>query len=446
MPEEMTPKKRQLSSSQIIVLGFAAVVLLGALILSLPISSVDRTWTPFLDAVFTSTSATCVTGLVVLDTGSHWSLFGQAVILLLIQIGGLGIITMAALFTMLSGRQISLRQRSIMMDAISAPQVGGIVRLTRFILKGTLLIEGLGALALMPPMIRAHGARGIWMAFFHSISAFCNAGFDILGTKEAPFASMVSFEESIYVNVVLILLIVIGGIGFLVWEDVVVNHHHFSKYKMQSKVVLVTSAILVVFPAILFYFTDFSQRGGAAGVFDALFQSVTTRTAGFNTVDLAAMSGGARAVMIALMLVGGSPGSTAGGMKTTTLAVLFATAFSTFSQKEDVHFFGRRIGFKPIKNAATILIMYVFLFLSSACAISMLDGIEIGTCLFETASAVGTVGLTLGLTPYLGTVSHMILAFLMFFGRVGGLTLIFAAQSPFNVNPVKLPEEQITVG
>ena len=258
MPEEIIRRKRRLSSFQIIILGFAGVILLGALLLMLPISTTGGNVTPFNETLFTATSAVCVTGLVVQDTGSYWSTFGQAVILALIQIGGLGVVTVAASFALLSGRRISLMQRSTMQDAISAPKVGGIVRLTRFILRGTFLIELLGALAVLPVFCRDYGWRGVWMAIFHSISAFCNAGFDILGTESNRYPSLTGYADSPVINITIMLLIVIGGIGFLTWDDIFENKWRFHRYRMQSKVILVTTGLLIFLPAVFFFFSDFS--------------------------------------------------------------------------------------------------------------------------------------------------------------------------------------------
>lgn len=443
---DLIHKKRHLTSFQIIILGFAGVILVGALILMLPISTKSGVVTPFNEALFTSTSAVCVTGLVVQDTATYWSAFGQSIILVLIQIGGLGVITVAASFALLSGRKISLMQRSTMQEAISAPKVGGIVRLTGFVLKLTFLIELIGALVMMPTFIHDFGAKGIWMAFFHSISAFCNAGFDIMGAEGAEYASLTSYAANPVINITVMALIVIGGIGFLTWEDIVTNKYHFKKYRMQSKVILVTTGILILLPALFLYFVDFANLSGEERVFVSLFQAVTPRTAGFNTADLTLMTGVGQAIIIALMLVGGSPGSTAGGMKTTTIAVLFANLLASFRRKEDAQLFGRRIDGKAVRNAATILMMYVMLFFSGAVIISVAEGLPIGTCLFETASAVGTVGLTLGITPSLGGVSQIVLMILMFLGRVGGLTLIYAALSGTHKNLSKLPQERITVG
>ena len=438
-------QKKKLTSFQIIILGFSGVILLGTLLLMLPAACRAGHRTPFPDALFTATSAVCVTGLVVQDTATYWSVFGQCVILLLIQIGGMGVISVAASFAMISGRKISLMQRSTMQEAISAPKVGGIVRLTSFLLRLTLLMELLGAGVMAPVFCRDYGPRGLWMALFHSISAFCNAGFDLMG-ENAPFSSLTSYAADPVINLTVMLLIVVGGIGFLTWDDVRANGIHLHKYRMQSKVILSTTAVLLAGPAVYFFFLEFSNLPMGKRILAALFQAVTPRTAGFNTVELTQLSEAGQAITIVLMLIGGSPGSTAGGMKTTTVAVLFATAISTFRRKEYTHFFGRRTDDDVVKNAATILLMYLALFFFGGLTISITEGLPILTCLFEAASAVGTVGLTLGITPSLGMVSRGILILLMFFGRVGGLTLIFAALSGVQRNVSKLPREKITVG
>ena len=416
---------RKLSSSQIILFGFLAVILVGALLLMLPVSAAAGVSTPFLDCLFTSTSAVCVTGLIVHDTATHWSSFGQAVILLLIQIGGMGVVTVAVALAMASGKRITLMQRSTMQDAISAPQVGGIVRFTGFILKGIFLFELLGALALMTVFVPGKGFRGVWLAVFHSVSAFCNAGFDLMGTQ-VPYSSLTSFIQNPVVNVTVMLLIVIGGIGFLTWQDIHRNGLRFSRYRMQSKVVLSVTGVLILFPALYFFFGEYGGLPFSQRFWASLFQAVTPRTAGFNTSDLTQLSEVGRMVTILLMLVGGSPGSTAGGMKTTTLAVLVSCSVAVFRKRANGHFFGRRIADETVKNAVTVLLMYITLFLTGGMVISAAEGLPLLTCLFESASAVGTVGLSLGITPGLGTLSRLVLIVLMFFGRVGGLTLIFA--------------------
>ena len=446
MPEEIIHQKHRLSSFQIIISGFVGVILLGALLLMLPVSTTEGCITPFNETLFTATSAVCVTGLVVQDTGSYWSGFGQAVILALIQIGGLGVVTVAASFALLSGRKISLMQRSTMQDAISAPKVGGVVRLTQFILRGTFLIELLGAAAMLPVFCRDYGWRGIWMAVFHSISAFCNAGFDILGTENNLYPSLTGYTGSPIINITIMLLIVIGGIGFLTWDDICEHKWHFHRYRVQSKVILVTTGFLIVVPAAFFFFEDFSALPTGTQLLVSFFQSVTTRTAGFNTVALSAMSSASKGIMILLMLIGGAPGSTAGGMKTTTLGVLLANAVATFRQRDNAQFFKRRIDCNTVKTASTILTMYLTLFFGGGIFISVYEHLPLSDCLYETSSAVGTVGLTLGITPQLHIPSQIVLIILMYLGRVGGLTLIYATLSGKKAGNAKLPQEKITVG
>lgn len=446
MSEKIIYRKFRLSSFQIIILGFAGVILLGALLLMLPISTTEGCVTPFNEALFTATSAVCVTGLVVHDTGSYWSTFGQAMILMLIQIGGLGVVTVAASFALMSGRKISLMQRSTMQDAISAPKVGGIVRLTLFILRGTFLIELIGALAMLPVFCRDYGWHGIWLAVFHSVSAFCNAGFDILGTNDNLYPTLIGYVQNPVINITIMVLIITGGIGFLTWDDICENKLHFHRYRMQSKVILVTTLALIVLPALFFFFVDFGTLPLGERIQAALFQSVTPRTAGFNTVNLPGMSSASLAVMIFLMLIGGSPGSTAGGMKTTTLTVLLGNVVATFRQRDSVQFFGRRVDCDAVKTAATILTMYLTLFFGGGLFISVYENLPLSSCLYEAASAVGTVGLSLGITPHLHIPSQMVLIALMYLGRVGGLTLIYATVSSKKNGNGKLPQERITIG
>lgn len=438
--------KRKLSSFQIILLGFAGVILLGAFLLTLPISSKAREWTSFIDALFTSTSAVCVTGLIVFDTATHWSIFGQIVILLLIQIGGMGVVTIAVSIAVISGKKIGLFSRETMKNAISAPNVSGIVRLTGFIIKGIFLIELIGALVMMPVFCMDYGVEGIWLAVFHSASAFCNAGFDIMGTKSGEFSSITRYSAQPVINITIMLLIVIGGIGFLVWEDVCKHKWRIREYRTQSKVVLIVTASLIVLPAIYFFFFEFGDLPVGKRILASLFQSITPRTAGFNTVNLTAISDTGLYLMIILMLIGGSPGSTAGGMKTTTIAVLFSSAFSVFRKKDNAELMRRRVDDETVKTASAIFIMYITLFLLGGMTISAIEKLPITVCLYETASAVGTVGLSLGITPTLKVASKLILILSMFFGRVGGMTLIYAAFGANKKQAAKLPTDTIAVG
>ena len=435
----------RLNSFQSIVLGFAGVILGGTGLLMLPFSTVSGKSAPFLDALFTAATSVCVTGLVVQDTGTYWSVFGQVIILLLIQIGGLGVITVAALLAILSGRRIGLMQRSTIQEAVAAPKMGGIVRLTCFILKVTFLTELLGAAVMAPVFCRDFGPlQGLWMALFHSVSAFCNAGLDLMGIR-GQYSSLTAYATDPVISITVMALIITGGIGFLTWDDVRTHGIHLKRYRMQSKVILLSSTLLILIPALWLYL-EFDGMPAGQRVLSALFQAVTPRTAGFNTADLTALTQSAQFLIIILMLIGGSPGSTAGGMKTTTFAALLGCASAVFRRRDSVHFFGRRISQEAVSTAATLAVLYVGLSALGAMAISAMENLPILTCLFETASAIATVGLTLGITPTLGTTSRCILIALMYLGRVGGLTFIYAATSGRKVQMGRLPLDKFTVG
>ena len=436
----------KISSFQIIILGFAGVILIGTLLLMLPIASNSGVVTPMDKALFTSTSAVCVTGLVVFDTASYWSFFGQVIILIMIQIGGLGVITVASSVSILIGRKFSIMHRQTLQNALSAPQVGGIIRLTKFILLGTFLIEVLGAIMMLPVFVPQYGLEGIWMSVFHSISAFCNAGFDLMGTHTGQFSSLTGMVENGYLVSIIALLIVVGGIGFFTWKDITTKGLKIKEYRMQTKVILTTTLVLILVPFCIFFFGDFASMPIGERLSNSFFQAVTPRTAGFNTADLNKMTDAGRSITMILMLIGGSPGSTAGGIKTTTLAILFANTLAVFRKRKNANFFGRRIDDSVIKNASTIIFMYVTLAIGAAIIISLVEGIPMQTCMFETFSAIGTVGLTLGVTPGLTIISRLILVLLMFFGRVGGLTIIFAAFSRRNTVISKYPMDNIMVG
>ena len=437
---------KKLSSFQIIIFGFMFVILVGAAVLALPVSSSSGNWTSFKDALFTSTSAVCVTGLVVFDTATYWSLFGQAVILILIQLGGLGIISVVAFIATISGRKISLLERSMLQDTISAHQIGGIVKLTSFVFKVVFISELVGALIMMPVFVNTYGFQGIWMSVFHSVSALCNAGFDIMGSRTGQFSSLTFFADNPIIVLTICFLIIFGGIGFLTWDDIVTHKQHIRKYRMQSKAILVTTTLLIVIPAVIFFFGEFAEYPFDKRLWLSFFQSVTPRTAGFNTADYALFSGPGRALTIILMLIGGSPGSTAGGIKTTSLAVLYANGRAVFHRKKNAILFGRRLEECAVKNASTLLMMYALLSITGAAIISTLEHTTMGESLFETVSAIGTVGLSLGLTPHLGALSHFILIMLMFLGRVGGMTLMYAAISARNAEVSQFPVEKLTVG
>ena len=438
--------KKRLSSFKIICLGFALVILIGALLLNLPVAAQNPDDVSFSDALFTSTSAVCVTGLVVHDTATTWTLFGQIVIICLIQIGGLGVMTLALGVSTAAGRKIGLMQRSTMQEAVAAHELRGVVRLSSFIIRSTFLIEFIGAALLSCAFIPRLGlGKGIWYSVFHSISAFCNAGFDLMGVN-SPYSSLTAFADDPVINTAIMALIITGGIGFMTWLDIKEKKFHLRRYHMQSKTVLTVTAVLIILPAMYFFFFEFADMPAKERLWSSLFQSVTPRTAGFNTVDLTAISGAGLAICIFLMLTGGSSGSTAGGMKTGTLAVLLASAVSVFKRREDACLFGRRISSDTIKSAAAIAIMYLLLFSGSAICMSIIEQLPLSACLFECSSAIATVGLSLGITPELGGISRIILIFLMYFGRVGGLTLIYATLPADRFYASRLPLEKISVG
>lgn len=435
-------KIKRLSPFRVILSGFAGLILLGALILCLPISSAHGGFTSFGDALFTSTSAACVTGLVVRDTATYWSLFGKCVILALIQIGGLGVVTMTVGLTVFTGKKLGLSQRSTLAESTAAPSLGGLLSHTSFIFKATAVIELTGALLLMPAFIRDFGLTGIPMSFFHSVSAFCNAGFDLMGN----YSSLTRYAGDPLVTVPVMLLIILGGLGFLTYKDVLKYRFRFKKYALQSKVALSATGILLLGGAVFFFFADFNGLAPGERILGSLFQSVTARTAGFNTVPQEMLTESGRVLMICLMLVGGCPGSTAGGLKTTTLALIFAGAFSVFTKRGSVKMFSRRVSEDTMRTAAALLALYLTLFLAGGCAISLIEGLPALTCLFESASAVGTVGISLGITPVLGGVSRAILIVLMFVGRVGGLTVFYAALGASGSSNDKYPLERLAVG
>lgn len=442
--------QKRITPARIIILGFMGLILFGTVLLMLPISTQTPGGSGFIQSLFTATSATCVTGLIVQDTATYWSPFGQVVILMLIQIGGMGVVTMAIAITMFTGRRIGLKQRWVMQESISAPQVGGIVRMTGFVLKSTLLIEGIGALLLAFRFCPEFGfLKGIWYGVFHSISAFCNAGFDLMGVK-VPFSSVTSYADDPLVNGTIMALIVVGGIGFVTWADIREHKLRLRAYRLQTKLVLLTTAGLLVTATLFFFCYEFSlpQWDGLSfgeKLLAAMFQAVSPRTAGFNTVDLTQLSRASVLVTILLMITGGSPGSTAGGYKTTTLAVLLLNVWAVIRQKSNVQGFGRRLPEEILRRATTIFMLYLILFCTGGLLICCIDGVPLYMALYETASAIGTVGLSLGITPGLSVSSHLILIFLMYFGRVGGLTLIFAVVF-HDRYPAQLPQEQITVG
>ena len=436
----------QFSSARIILFGFIIMIFVGASILSLPISSRSREFTPFIDALFTATSASCVTGLIVYDTATHWSVFGKIIIIVMIQCGGLGVVTMITVFTQVAGKKIGLRDRATLQSALSAPQIGGIVKLTSFIFKGTVIIEMIGAILMFPSFMKDFGVtKGIYYSIFHSISAFCNAGFDLMGDV-SKFSSLTKYQSDIMINMSIMLLILIGGLGFLIWKDILNYKFGIKRYSTQTKIILAMSVVLVIFPSVLFFFTEFSGLDIKTRILSSLFQAVTPRTAGFNTTDYTKFSDNGIAITIILMLIGGGSGSTAGGIKMSTIFILVATMCSVLKQDKEVAVFKKRIEPDIIKNAVAVFVMDVVLFVAGSMIISGIEGFSLKDTMFECASAVATVGLTMGITPHLGIISKVLLICMMYIGRVGGITLIFAAVTPKNNGNARYPKDQVAVG
>ncbi|RHV84023.1 Trk family potassium uptake protein [Lachnospiraceae bacterium OF09-33XD] len=436
---------------KIILAGYCLIILLGSLLLWLPVATRAGESVPFSDAFFTATSATCVTGLVRFDTYTCWSGFGQVIILCLIQIGGVGFMTLAITAMAAAGRKIGLQSRMLMQNSISAPHLGGIVRITRFILLGTLLVEGIGVILLGFYFIPRLGfGEGLWYSVFHAISAFCNAGFDLFG-QFSPGSSLTTVGGNWYVNMIIMVLIVVGGLGFLVWKDLLDHRFSFSKLRLHSKIVLITTGVLILGGAACLFWLEsgnpsFEAMGGSEKVLTSLFQSVTSRTAGFNSVNLSTMTQASQFVMILLMLVGGSTGSTAGGIKTTTAAVQLLSIRTIFRGRKSVEAYHRSIEDAVVRTASCITCLYLLLSVGVGLVISHLEAIPFLTSLYESVSAIATVGLTLGITAQLGFVSKILLALLMIFGRAGSLTILLAFTSDKKKIAARYPVEKVTVG
>ncbi len=441
---------KKLTYTQIIVLSFLLVVLIGTAILCLPISSADGAFTPPIDAMFTATSATCVTGLIVYDTFTHWSLFGQIVILALIQIGGLGFLLFISIFSVFLKKKIGVYERRLLMQAEGNIRLSGAIVLLKRIVKGTFLFESVGAVILAFRFCPKMGlGEGMFNAIFHSVSAFCNAGFDLMG-KYKQFSSLASYSKDPIVMLTIMSLIVIGGIGFLVWSDIITIKKNVKKYSLHTKIALSTTTVLLIFSAVFFFIVEYNgvlkDFSLTDKILNACFLSVAPRTAGFNTVELAALKPASEVITDLLMLIGGSPGSTAGGLKTTTFAVLILSTFAAARHNTHPEIFKRRLPDDALKQATAIFTIYVMVSLISIVIITLLEGCDITTAAFEVISAIGTVGATKGLTPTLNDISKLIIMGLMFGGRVGGLSLVLSlAEKKENV-PLDRPSEKILIG
>lgn len=435
---------------QLIALGFFLLIMCGALLLMLPISSRDGTWTPFMTALFTATSASCVTGLILVDTYTHWSTFGQIVLICLIQIGGLGFITIGTAVSLILRRKIGLKQRGWIKESFNILDIGGVVRLIRLVLKGTLLFEGIGALLLFTRFYPRMGlARGIYYAIFHSISAFCNAGFDLMGYYE-PYSSFTSYYDDPVVSFTLCALILIGGIGFIVWSDIAQHKWHFHKYALQTKMVLTVSAVLVFGGALLFYIIEgnrlYADMDLTGKICSSFFSAVTPRTAGFNTTDTGALSEGGKLLSIILMFIGGGSGSTAGGVKMATIFVLLLHLRSTLQRTTGTNIYGRRIEDSTITKASALLCTYLFCGIAATLVICSMQNFAIGDVLFEVTSAICTVGMTTGITSQLNLASQIIIAFLMYIGRLGSLSFALSFTDHKKPTQVMQPVERINIG
>jgi trk system potassium uptake protein TrkH len=444
-------KKIRISYIQIIAIGFAGIILLGALFLSLPIANRGRTALPFIDALFTSASATCVTGLVVYDTYTQFSLFGQIIILCLIQIGGLGFMTVATLFLMMARRKIGLAERGLLTESVNAFHIGGIVRLIRRVIICTAVCEGTGAVLLALRFCPQMGAvTGVYYAIFHSISAFCNAGFDLMG-RFAPYASLVPYRSDILVNLTVMALIVAGGLGFVVWDDIMEHRLHYACYKLHTKMVLLATVFLIAGGAVLFYFMEkgntLAQMTPVDKLLASLFQSITPRTTGFNTVDTDALTEGGTVLSMLLMMIGASPGSTGGGIKTTTVMVIILATISYIRNNDDINIFHRRLEGNILKRAYCSATIYIMLSLLGIFLLITAQGLPVRDAAFETLSAIGTVGLSTGITRELNTLSRIIILLLMYSGRVGSLTLAMAIMAHMSKKTAfRKPEEKIIIG
>lgn len=445
----------KMEPTQIMVGGFAVVILIGALLLNLPIATQNNESIGFLDALFTSTSAVCVTGLIVVDTATYWSTFGQVVIIMLIQVGGLGFMTITTLFALITKKKINLRERLLIQESLNQIDLSGLVRLTRYILLITFTIEGIGVLLLSTTFIPQFGVvKGIWYSVFHAISAFCNAGFDLMGSVSGQFSSLMSYVNNFTVTITISMLIILGGLGFPVILDIIKNRK-MSKLMLHSKIVIVTTAILIGVGTIFIFFIEYNNPdtlgplsfGGK--VLASIFQSVTTRTAGFNSIDLAIMHQGAIFVMIILMFIGASPASTGGGIKTTTLATLILTVKCFILGKPDIEVYERRIESTTVRKAVGIFFIASSLVVIGTLLISLTEPsftlVEAG---FEVVSAIATVGLSIGGSPNLSPIGKIIIITYMFMGRVGSLTIFMALLSRGTKKNqlIKYPEGKIIVG
>ncbi len=437
-----------MTNTRLIALSFILTILIGTFLLCLPAASASGEWTNPVDALFTATTSTCVTGLVVVDTATHWSLFGEIVILCLIQIGGIGLMTLITMFSFFVRQRVSLHERRMLLQSTGALSLAGVISVFKQVLIGTLVIEGIGAGLLSVRFCRMYGAKGIWYSVFHSISAFCNAGIDILGDKGS--SSFIAFQGDWYVNFVLMFLIVVGGLGFLVWSDLLKKRFRFRKLELHSKFVLTITAALILGGWVILYLTERStsmaQMSEPEKILASLFQSVTTRTAGMMTVDQSTISNSGFIVSMVLMFIGGSPGSTAGGAKTTTVAVFLLCCRQLARNREDVVVFKRRIDDRIVRQSGAVVCMYLGMMLVATMLLCAIEPFGLRDTLYETLSAIATVGLSTGITSSLGVASKLILILLMYAGRLGGLSLFLALSESGEQAQLRRPVDKILIG
>lgn len=441
---------RKMSRMQTIAVGFFVIIMIGTIMLMMPFSSRSGECTSFLTCLFTSASATCVTGLSVVDTFSHWSFIGQLILLILIQVGGLGFVTFGVGVSLLLNRRIRLKQRGLIRESVNVMEIGGVVRLVKMILKGTIFIEGAGALLLAIRFVPQMGwGKGIWYGIFHSISAFCNAGFDLMGYRQ-PSSSFTFYQEDAYVLVILMALIIVGSIGFFVWADLKKNKWHWKRYTLHTKMVLSISAVLILAGAVLFFILESNGLYQGFSLLDkicnALFSAVTPRTAGFNAVSNSGLCDASKMLTTVLMFIGGSPGSTAGGVKTTTVFVLLLHLRATYTRSGGCNIFGRRIEKDDIQKAAAVVVTNLTASLAISFIICAIQNLDIGDLMFEVVSAISTVGMSAGLTGELSAVSQILIIALMYIGRVGSLSFGLSFTDKKKLSHTKQPAEKITIG
>jgi trk system potassium uptake protein TrkH len=447
----MRQHKHRYNPARLVIASFLIILLVGAALLTLPISARGGQWTNPLTALFTATSATCVTGLVLVDTWLHWSPFGQVVILCMIQMGGLGFMTILTLFSLAARRKISYAQRMAMASTLNLKDLGGVVALVRLALGGTFLVEGIGAVLLAVRFVPRFGwVGGLWRSVFTAVSAFCNAGFDLMG-ESGPFSSVTDYVTDPYVCGVLLALIVVSGLGFYVWQDIL-THRHWNKLSLYSRLVIATSLALILFGFGFFALAEWNNPDTMGSLttgnklLAALFQSVSLRTAGFNTIDQGALTESAKVVSCLLMVIGGGSGSTAGGVKVVTVVVLICSLWSGLTGHSELVIRGRTISHQRVVDAVNLVLMVALLAVFGSVFLTMVEGVSYLDALYEMASALGTVGLTTGITSTLGLASRILLIFMMFLGRVGVLSLSVAFMNRSGGSQVKYPSAWVMIG